>query len=121
MTQVVLFGAGASKGGGDVLPGPPPLGAELYPALCRACPNSWGALPRDLDAEFHEDFETAMGRLWRDASPHVPTLMQHMALFFNEFVPGPMGTHYGTLVDALQSAGRLSSTLLSTLNYENLL
>lgn len=121
LTQVLLFGAGASKGCGDVYPYPPPLGFEPYEALRVSCPRSWGALPAELDQMFRDDFETAMEKLWHDSSQVVPTLMQQMALYFNEFSPEASGTHYGRLVSALRAAGRLSETLFSTLNYENIL
>jgi hypothetical protein len=121
MRQVVLFGAGASKGCGDAYPCPPPLGFELYDALRVSYPNSWGALPPELDRMFRDDFETAMETLWHASSQVLPSLMQQMAAYFNEFSPGASGTHYGSLVDALRDAGRLAETLFSSLNYENIL
>jgi hypothetical protein len=70
---------------------------------------------------FRDDFEMAMETLWHESSQVVPSLMQQMAAYFNEFSPGASGTHYGSLVDALRDAGRLAETLFSSLNYENIL
>jgi hypothetical protein len=61
-----------------------------------------------------------MEKLWADASPTVPGLMQEMALFFNLFVQTADGTLYGRLAAEVQDAGLLSATLFSSLNYENL-
>src|SRR3990170_7499469 len=46
MTNVLLFGAGASFGAGDILPERPPLGRQLFGELARCFPSSWGGLSR---------------------------------------------------------------------------
>ena len=55
---VILFGAGASYGAGNVLPYPPPLGRDLYDKLSDEFPATWGPdsrLGRFADA-FRRDF-----------------------------------------------------------------
>ena len=57
--RVVLFGAGASFGCGDVSPRVPSLGNELFSALRRLY-KSWRGIPDKLGARFEESFELGM-------------------------------------------------------------
>lgn len=120
--NVILFGAGASFGAGEIAPERPPLGNALHSELARCFPTSWGALPADLDRLFQQSFEQGMERLWQDHSQVVADLMQHMAIYFVQFRPREFGrTLYCRLVGDLSSCGVLDRIALSTLNYECLL
>ena len=125
MARVILFGAGASFGAGDVYPVErPPLGDQLFGELARCYPGSWGALPPDIHLKFREKggFELGMAMLWERHSPAVPTLMQEMALYFLQFRPRePGSTLYCSLAKAIKESGTTNQVLLSTLNYECLL
>lgn len=120
--NVILFGAGASYGAGDIVPERPPLGTQLFAELARCFPRSWGSLPQAASQLFAENFERGMALLWERFSPAVPTLMQHMAIYFVQFRPRSPGTTlYCRLVRAIEKAGARTRVLLSTLNYECLL
>ena len=124
MTRVILFGAGASFGAGDVFPThpPPPLGNQLFGELARCYPRSWGALPSDIDSNFRENFEVGMGILWERYSPVIPELMQQMALYFIQFRPrAPGSSLYCSFAKEIRQRGLANQVLLSTLNYECLL
>ncbi len=122
MTTVLLFGAGASFGGGDFLPERPPLGNQLFAELSRCFKGSWGALPTDAAAAFTDNFERGMEMVWENWSHAVPTLMQHMAIYFVQFRPRSPGTTlYCRLIQGIEAANARARVLLSTLNYECLL
>jgi hypothetical protein len=120
--NAILFGAGASFGVGDIAPERPPLGNQLFTELAHCFRGSWGSLPTEVTELFAENFEKGMALLWEKFSPSVPTLMQHMAIYFVQFRPrSPGSTLYCRLVHAIESAGARERVLLSTLNYECLL
>ena len=120
--NVILFGAGASYGAGDIVPERPPLGNALHAELARCFPGSWGALPREVHDLFSSSFERGMERLWEQYSAVVAELMQHMAIYFVQFRPRTLGsTLYCRLIGDLAERGALDRTVLSTLNYECLL
>lgn len=120
--RVILFGAGASYGAGDVVPERPPLGNQLFAELARCFRGSWGSLPPEVARLLTENFERGMALLWEQFSPIVPVLMQHMAVYFVQFRPRMPGTtFYCRLVSAINEAGASGRVLLSTLNYECLL
>jgi hypothetical protein len=120
--NVILFGAGASYGAGDILPERPPLSNQLFQELARCFPGSWGSLPTEVARLISENFEKGMALLWERFSPSVPALMQHMAIYFVQFRPRSPGTTlYCRLVRAIEEAHARERVLLSTLNYECLL
>src|SRR6266545_452813 len=122
MTRVLLFGAGASCGAGDIAPENPPLGNQLFGELARCYPRSWGSLPSDADSTFRDDFEAGMAMVWDRYSHVVPALMQQMALYFVQFRPKTRGsTLYCSLARKIKDAAAERVLLLSTLNYECLL
>lgn len=117
--NVILFGAGASRGAGQVAPEPPPLGQQLFQELAHEFRHSWGALPEELKARFRSDFEEAMDSLWQANSTVVPLLMQHMALYFLQFRPkSPGSTLYGQLARLIGEWAETRPVILSTLNYD---
>ncbi len=122
LARVILFGAGASFGAGDVIPTRPPLGNRLFDELVLCYPGSWGSLPPDIDSNFREDFETGMAVLWDRHSHVVPALMQQMALYFIQFRPRKAGsTLYCALTEKIKDHRAARTVLLSTLNYECLI
>lgn len=117
--KVILFGAGASYGGGDIVPERPPLGSEVYNELTRCYPRSWGAFPPTVSQTFKDNFEAGMQVLWDKYSEVVPELMQQMALYFIQFRPRAPGTTlYCALTNEIKRNGITDNVLLSTLNYE---
>lgn len=83
--QVMLFGAGASKGSDDT--GTPPLGEELLEELQEFNPDGWGAISNSLLEQFQDDFEQGMIQL-ADENPHfLPPLQRAMAAYFFRFIP----------------------------------
>ncbi len=116
MASVLLLGAGASFGSDGS--GVPPLGAQLYDALCAFNPSGWGALPAEFAANFRADFEAAMRELG-DAHPHsVPPLQRAMAAYFFKFAPSSANLYF-------ELARRIGAArwpgAICTLNYERLL
>jgi hypothetical protein len=122
MSNLILFGAGASFGAGEILPERPPLGNQLFAELARSFPGSWGSMPAELNRLFAANFERGMELLWKQFSPVVPGLMQHMAIYFVQFRPRQPGeTLYCKLIRQIEAAHGRERVLLSTLNYECLL
>ncbi|MBI2871999.1 MAG: hypothetical protein HYY00_02270 [Chloroflexi bacterium] len=119
MDRIVLFGAGASYGAGQVLPKAPPLGKDLYAELARYCPSSWGQLPNDIHTAFHAGFEQGMQILWDKYSTNIALLMRHMTLYLAQFRPDGSGRDlYSRFLNALNKHELAHQVLYSTLNYE---
>lgn len=116
--SVILFGAGASFGSGEVEPCPPPLTPGLMASLAAAAPLTWGSLSSELQALFRNDFELGMVELGRIRPDLLPPLQRSMAKFFFNFVPG-QDNLYRDLARRIAST-KWSGTLV-TLNYERLL
>ena len=122
MKNIILFGAGASYGSGQIIPEKPPLLRQLYPELKRCYPRTWGNFPKDLSSEFDQDFELGMADIWDKYSPMVPQLMQEMALYFVQFrLANVKENLYFRLLQFLIDKNKISSTILFTLNYEVIL
>ncbi|MCX7637784.1 MAG: hypothetical protein N2044_08075 [Cyclobacteriaceae bacterium] len=116
---VFLFGAGASFGSGQVDPCPPPLGNDLYSALKRIYPVTWGSFDSTLQSKFTDNFENGMAYLIEKNSHAIPILMQQMAIFFSRFALTPSNNNlYKALFKKLKSKKLINQTILSTLNYE---
>lgn len=58
--NVLIFGAGASFGSGDVNPKPPPMTVDLFAVLKRLFPPIWGGLSQEMMEVFTNDFEEGM-------------------------------------------------------------
>lgn len=122
MSSIIVFGAGASYGAGNIIPSRPPLGAELYTELSKNFPRSWGALPEDAKDEFEINFERGMSVIWDKYSSAVLELMRHMALYFAQFRPKqPNSTPYASLASEIQQRKLNEKVVAATLNYECLL
>ncbi|MGS1048444.1 hypothetical protein ACVCIC_06190 [Burkholderia glumae] len=113
--RVVLLGAGASYGSGDVDPAPPPLGAELYPAL-EEIGGIFSDLPEDLKAEFRKDFEEGMGKYYEISGGNVSRFQRELAAYFAKFKIGK-NNEYIKMLAKLGS----SRYVYATLNYDLLL
>lgn len=118
---LILFGAGASHGCGDILPEPPPLGRQLFDKLTHCYPPSWGKLPKGVrEAFLREGFEKGMALLYK--SYNVLGLMSHMGHYFVQFRPKRLGsTTYAGLAQRLRGQQLESRLVLSTLNYDCIL
>ena len=117
-SNVILFGAGASLGSGEVVPKPPPLGSDLFRVLRRLFPGVWSRLSAEHIAELERDFEAGMQRVGRENSHALPPLQRAMASFFFDFVPGNDNL-YRRLSNRIKGKG-WDGTLV-TLNYERIL
>jgi hypothetical protein len=122
MRFAFLFGAGASRGAGSVVPVPPPLGAELYDSLRIAFPKSWGALDGATDTLFRRDFELGMNDLWASQATGGSHLLIEMARYFTQFDPSDdQSDLYSQLTRVLIGSGLIGRTAIASLNYECIL
>ena len=116
--SLILFGAGASFGSGEVFPKAPPMATDLLSALNRLYPNAWGKLSKELQSSLSEDFEAGVVSIG-DQHPHaLPPLQRSVASFFFNFRPGANNL-YRKLAKRMKKY-RWSGALV-TLNYERLL
>lgn len=113
MSQILLFGAGASYGSDTR--GTPPLGVGLFAELQRFNPDGWGRISGDLAARFKLNFEDSIKLI---SSHALPPLQRAMAAYFFEFHPQPSNL-YIELSRRIQRSG-WSGTVCS-LNYDRLL
>jgi len=122
MSSVIIFGAGASHGAGDVLPSKPPLGSGLFSELFKNFPESWGALSSEATTAFETSFEGGMKVIWNKYGGAIMELMRHMALYFAQFRPRKIGsTAYASVARELKRRKLENQVTLVTLNYECLL
>lgn len=113
MDTVLLLGAGASHGS-DTLD-VPPLGNELFDALCRFNPDGWGAITGELAQHFRTDFENAMQSVSQQS---LAPLQRAMAAYFFAFYPNQSNLYVAL---ANRIAARKWAGAICTLNYERLL
>jgi len=119
MKLAFLFGAGASKGAGAVLPHPPPLGAELYECLRSAFPRTWGTLHSELDGLFRENFELGMDAAWNQQIEDGAWLLIDMARYFARFDAATDGSDlYSRFTKLLTTSRIVDRAATATLNYE---
>jgi len=116
MSNLILFGAGASYGSNNQ--NVPPLGEDLFIALQRFNPKGWGSLPPSLSIEFREDFENGMSLLAKTHSHDMPVLQRAMAAFFFNFQP-TVNNLYHILAKRIKKSEWQGA--IATLNYERLL
>ena len=116
MSNLILFGAGASAGSEPT--GTPPLGVALFDSLARFNPPGWGAIPIDLARVFREDFERGTQRLSAELPNSLPPLQRAMAAYFYNFAPTAASLYF-RMGHALR-ANRWQGAI-ATLNYERLL
>ncbi len=112
MVAVVLLGAGASYGSGDVDPSVPPLGNRLFDELERAGGVAAG-LPDSLKLAFRENFELGMAEYCKHVDGDIMRFQRELAHYLAAFAPGPSNV-YGQLINSL-GARRV---IYCTLNYD---
>lgn len=121
---VFLFGAGASKGAGAIIPEAPPLGNPLFFELAKSFPGSWGSLPKEVEKNFTDSalgFERGMQLIYENFGTAIPQLMREMAIYFIQFRPIPGKSLYCKLIKRLIENGLIGQTVFSTLNYDCIL
>jgi hypothetical protein len=130
----LLIGAGASFGAWDGSAPAPPLGAQLFPALCGSFPATWGSLTHDQKELFVGkgagiSFEHGMQQLWeeemqgKESPASVQDLIIDMAVYFSRCqLPEGVDNRYSELIACLQRYGLTGARLgVASLNYECLI
>lgn len=90
MAAVILLGAGASYGSGDVEPHQPPLGngPDGLFARLEAAGGLAASLPSDLKSLFRADFEQGMAKFYEYADGDIMRFQREMAAYLAQFTPG---------------------------------
>ena len=115
-TKLIIFGAGASFGSDTT--GTPPIGKDLFDALCNYNPEGWGKIDNEFHTIFREDFEAGIKLITERHSHYLPPLQRAMAAFFFNFFPR-LNNKYVILANRLKQS--IWDGALATLNYERLL
>jgi len=116
MTNLIVFGAGASFGSDTS--GTPPISNKLIDSLISFNPEGWGRLPGEFIELFRGDFEQTMVQLSSHYPHSLPPLQRVMAAFFFQFHPGPNNLYkkIATKIRELSWKG-----ILVSFNYDRLL
>lgn len=114
--NLIIFSAGASFGSESS--GTPPLGMDLFDALCHFNSDGWGNIDIEFLEIFRKDFEAGIRSLSETHSHSLPPLQRSMAAFFFNFIPGSTSL-YIKLAERIKHNKWKGS--LATLNYERLL
>ena len=114
--NIVFFGAGASYGSSNA--STPPLGPDLFPALQRHDPSSWGRLATPWPAEFSVDFEKAMATFIAVGLFAAPLQWAMADFFFKKFPIDETNLYIRLLQDIAHSQ---QDVALVTINYDTLL
>ncbi len=112
MVAVVLLGAGASFGSGDVAPRPPPLGNKLFDELERVGGIA-ASLPEALKSVFRKNFETGMTEYYAHCNGNIMRFQRELAHYLAQFCPGPSNV-YEQLIGKLG----VRRIIYCTLNYD---
>jgi len=118
---VLLVGAGASFGaGGGMRPSPPPLGDNLFPALEKRFPETWGGLESEVSKPFvHDGFEAGMVNLLTSGySSLCNRLLLNLAVFFAEFSFSNTDSFYHQVAKCILKSNGVGRTTVASLNYE---
>lgn len=86
--DVLVFGAGASFGSGEVKPKPPPMTDGLFTVMQRLFPAVCRGLSQECVDLLLDDFEAGMRMVGEVNSHMLPPLQRSMASFFFGFYPG---------------------------------
>ena len=114
--KLIIFGAGASYG--SQATGVPPLGRDLYDALCKWDRATWGSLPGEWADQFRTDFEGAAADFIAHGLFGAPLQWSLADYFFKKFVPLEANLYTRLLHRTRAAVQRLA---LATLNYDRLL
>jgi hypothetical protein len=120
---VFLFGAGASKGAGHILPYDPPLGTELYGRLEERFLKEWGPGSRlgQYALGLRQNFEKTMFNEVCRWNPSINILewQRKMALYFSSFGLDSTGEDlYSKLLSSLRDMGIIRKSIFGSLNYD---
>lgn len=90
MPALILLGAGASFGSGDVRPCRPPLGngPDGLFARLEAVGGQAATLPLDLKTLFRDNFEKGMAQFYEHADGDIMRFQREMAAYLAAFTPG---------------------------------
>jgi len=95
MAAVLLLGAGASFGSGDVQPHRPPLGngPDGLFARLETTGGQAASLPSELKELFRDDFEKGMAKFYEYADGDIMRFQREMAAYLAQFTPGKANTY----------------------------
>lgn len=95
MSAIILLGAGASFGSGEVAPHRPPLGngPDGLFARLEARGGQAASLPNDLRVLFRSDFEKGMAKFYEYADGDIMRFQREMAAYLAQFTPGKTNTY----------------------------
>lgn len=115
MANIVLFGAGASHGSGNVLPYAPPLGNGLFLKLLEIKGVN-SLIPEKIQKTFERNFEEGMAEYVDYMDGNTMSFQRILAGYLAKFVPLEQN-NYIKIVQTLNS----SRVIYSSLNYDLLL
>jgi hypothetical protein len=115
MTSVILLGAGASFGSGDVSPSIPPLGNDPDGLFARleTVGGQAANLPEDLKSLFRSDFEKGMAKFYEDSNGNIMRFQREIAAYLAQFTPGAKNAY----VRLIQTVG-VRRAIYASLNYD---
>lgn len=99
MEYIVLLGAGASYGSGNVSPYPPPLGNQLFQKLDELGGVASG-LPEALKEKFRGNFETGMAEYYLWSKGFISSFQRELGYYLSCFTPED-GNSYKRLISSL--------------------
>jgi hypothetical protein len=109
---MVVFGAGASFGSGDVIPYPPPLGDKLFEKL-DGLKKTASRIPENIKEIFRTNFEQGMAEYFKYTNMTVMSFQRELAGYLAKFSPGEIN-HYTRLIEKLNPR----RTVYCSLNYD---
>ena len=115
MSKIILFGAGASSGSGEVSPYPPPLGKDLFDRL-DALGKTASKIPPELKDVFRRNFEDGMRDYVLHKDRNIMSFQRELAGYLAAFEPGEKN-HYIELLKGINS----KRVIFASLNYDLLL
>ncbi|WP_293797016.1 hypothetical protein [uncultured Pantoea sp.] len=112
MSNLVLLGAGASYGSGDVYPYPPPLGNKLFERL-EELGKSASRVPDAIKSKFKVNFEQGMLEYFEWAHRYTMDFQRELAAYLAQFSPGNKN-NYQSLIRVFDNR----QTVFCSLNYD---
>jgi hypothetical protein len=109
---MVIFGAGASFGSGDVIPYPPPLGNKLFEKL-EGLNKTASRIPEHIKEIFRSNFEKGMSEYFKYTNMTIMSFQRELAGYLAKFSPGEIN-HYTRLISKLNPR----RTIYCSLNYD---
>lgn len=115
MANIILLGAGASFGSGDVSPYPPPLGGMLFEKL-ESLGKTAARLPEETKKIFRDNFERGMKEYLISSNNNVMSFQRELGGYLARFSPGQNNCY----IKLLRSLN-LRRFIFVSLNYDLLL